>query len=121
VCRCCGQEWSSRKDIDAIEVAEFERIIDVNLQAAVIFAKFGAHLLRQSSAAAIVNISSTRALMSEAGDEAYAATKAGHLGLNHALANSQGPISRVNAVCPGWIDVSDHPVKLRPEDHNQHL
>jgi len=112
--------FGSRKPFDDIEVSEFERILAVNLKAAFLFAKFGVHLLRQSSGAAIVNISSTRALMSEAGDEAYAASKAGLLGLTHALANSLGPRIRVNAVCPGWIDVSDHPQQLRPEDHAQH-
>jgi NAD(P)-dependent dehydrogenase (short-subunit alcohol dehydrogenase family) len=112
--------FGSGKMIDEIEVSEFERIIDVNLKAAFLFAKFGAPLLRKSPAAAIVNISSTRALMSEPGDEAYAATKAGLLGLTHALANSLGPAVRVNAICPGWIDVSEHPERLRREDHAQH-
>lgn len=112
--------FGSGKLIDEIEVSEFERIIDVNLKAAFLFAKFGAALLRRSPSAAIVNISSTRALMSEPGDEAYAATKAGLLGLTHALANSLGPSVRVNAICPGWIDVSGHPERLRPEDHAQH-
>ena len=113
--------FGSGKTIDEIEVSEFERIIDVNLKAAFLFAKFGAALLRQSPAAAIVNISSTRALMSEPGDEAYAASKAGLLGLTHALANSLGPKVRVNAVCPGWIDVGKSADLLRQEDHAQHL
>ncbi|MDR3563165.1 MAG: SDR family oxidoreductase [Negativicutes bacterium] len=112
--------FGSGKSIDEIEVGEFERILDVNLKAAFMFAKFGAELLRCSPSAAIVNISSTRALMSEPGDEAYAATKAGLLGLTHALANSLGPKVRVNAVCPGWIDVGKDAGPLRPEDHAQH-
>lgn len=112
--------FGSGRKLDEIEVGEFERILDVNLKAAFLFAKFGAALLRKSPASAIVNISSTRALMSEPGDEGYAASKAGLLGLTHALANSLGPSVRVNAVCPGWIDVSGHPEKLRPEDHAQH-
>lgn len=113
--------FGSGKPLAMIEVGEFERILAVNLTAALLFAKFGADLLRQSPAAAIVNISSTRAIMSEPGDEAYAATKAGLLGLTHALANSLGPQVRVNAVCPGWIDVAGQPEELRPEDHAQYL
>lgn len=112
--------FGSGRPIDEIEVAEFDRIIDVNLRAAFLFAKFGLRLLRSSGAAAIVNISSTRALMSEPGDEAYAASKAGLIGLTHALANSLGPTVRVNAVCPGWIDVSGGTQALRPGDHAQH-
>lgn len=77
---------------------------------------------------AIVNIASTRALMSEPGGEAYAASKGGLLALTHALAISLGPRGiRVNAVSPGWIEVSDwkkrakaKPPELRPEDHGQH-
>lgn len=77
---------------------------------------------------AIVNIASTRAVMSEPGGEAYAASKGGLLALTHALAVSLGPRGiRVNAVSPGWIEVSDwkkrsiaRPPELRPVDHEQH-
>jgi NAD(P)-dependent dehydrogenase (short-subunit alcohol dehydrogenase family) len=44
--------------------------------------------------------------MSEAHTEAYAASKGGLVALTHALAISQGPDVRVNAISPGWIDVS---------------
>jgi hypothetical protein len=77
---------------------------------------------------AIVNIASTRALMSEPDTEAYAASKGGLVALTHALAMSLGPAVRVNAVSPGWIDVSgwDRPPGRRPAacldaaDHAQH-
>ena len=109
------------KAIEEIEVEEFDRILAVNLRPAFLFAKFGLPLLSQSRQAAIVNISSTRALMSEPHNESYAAAKAGLLGLTHALANSLGPKVRVNAICPGWIDVSLPPAALLPADHAQHL
>lgn len=109
------------RPVEKISVKEFQRVLDVNLRAPLLFAKYGASLLRRSSVAAIVNISSTRALMSEPGNEAYSASKAGLIGLTHALASSLGPQIRVNAVCPGWIDVGKTPEPLRPEDHAQHL
>lgn len=56
--------------------------------------------------------------MSEPGGEAYGASKGGILALTHALAISLGPEVRVNAIAPGWIHVTDDP--LRPEDHAQH-
>lgn len=109
------------RSLDDISVDEFDRVIAVNLRAAFLFAKFGAPLLRKSAFGAIINISSTRALMSEPGNEAYAASKAGLIGLTHALANSLGPKVRVNAICPGWIDVGKYADPLRPIDHEQHL
>lgn len=113
-----GVSWF--KAIEEIEVAEFDRIIDINLRSAFLLTKFALPLLKKSGQAAIVNISSTRAFMSEPHNEAYATAKAGLLGLTHALANSLGPCVRVNAICPGWINVSQSPAALRPEDHAQH-
>ncbi len=114
-----GVSWF--KPIEEIEIAEFDQILDINLRSAFLFTKFALPLLKKSQNAAIVNISSTRAIMSEPHNEAYAAAKAGLLGLTHALANSLGPKVRVNAICPGWINVSQPPEALRPEDHAQHL
>ncbi|MDF2636404.1 MAG: short-chain dehydrogenase/reductase [Pelosinus sp.] len=107
------------KPIDEMEISEFDRVIDVNLRSAFLFAKYGAPLLRKSPNAAIVNISSTRAIMSEPHNEAYSTAKAGLLGLTHALANSLGPTIRVNAICPGWIDVGNAGL-LQAKDHLQH-
>ena len=55
--------------------------------------------------ASIINISSTRALMSQADTESYSAAKGGILSLTHALAVSLAGKVRVNAISPGWIDV----------------
>lgn len=54
--------------------------------------------------ASVVNISSTRALMSQPDTESYSAAKGGILSLTHALAASLAGKVRVNAVSPGWID-----------------
>ena len=68
----------------------------------------------------IVNICSTRYLMSEPGSEGYAASKGGIYSLTHALALSlaQWHIT-VNSISPGWIETRDYE-QLRPEDHAQH-
>jgi NAD(P)-dependent dehydrogenase (short-subunit alcohol dehydrogenase family) len=55
----------------------------------------------------IVNIASTRALMSEPHTEAYSASKGGIIALTHALAMSLAPDIRVNCISPGWIEVSE--------------
>ena len=76
----------------------------------------------------IINITSTRAFMSEPNNEAYATTKAGLIGLTHALASSLGPDVRVNAIAPGWIATDAWRPRgqraqpeLRDIDHAQHL
>ena len=54
--------------------------------------------------AAIVNISSSRDRMSQAGTESYTAAKGGISALTHALAVSLAGKVRVNSISPGWID-----------------
>ncbi len=54
--------------------------------------------------AAIVNISSSRAYMSQPDTESYTAAKGGISALTHALAVSLRGLARVNSISPGWID-----------------
>ena len=54
--------------------------------------------------ASIVNISSTRAFMSQRDTESYTAAKGGITALTHGLAMSLTGIARVNSVAPGWVD-----------------
>jgi NAD(P)-dependent dehydrogenase (short-subunit alcohol dehydrogenase family) len=54
--------------------------------------------------AAIVNIASTRAFMSQPDTESYTAAKGGIAALTHAMAASLAGRVRVNAVSPGWIE-----------------
>jgi len=115
-----------RKPITELSLDEWARVISVNLTGAFLFAKHAAPFLRERQGS-IVNIASTRAIMSERDTEAYSASKGGILALTHALAVSLGPEIRVNCISPGWIDVSEwqkksksHKEDLIPEDHMQH-
>lgn len=112
--------------IEMLELAQWQRRIDVNLTGAFLMAKHTASHLRQSQGS-IVNMASTRALQSEPDSEAYAASKGGLLALTHALAISLGPDVRVNSISPGWIDVRAwqahapaNPEPLSASDHEQH-
>ena len=67
---------------------------------------------------AVVNISSTRALMSQADTESYTAAKGGISALTHALAVSLAGRIRVNSVSPGWIDSTN--TIWSAEDREQH-
>jgi NAD(P)-dependent dehydrogenase (short-subunit alcohol dehydrogenase family) len=106
-----------RKRVSQLTLAEWNRVIGTNLTAAFLTARAAAPLLR-ASRGAIVNIASTRAVMSEPDTEAYAASKGGLVALTHALAVSLGPEVRVNCISPGWIHT--HGEKLTAEDHAQH-
>ncbi len=58
--------------------------------------------------AAIVNISSSRAEMSQANTESYSAAKGGIKSLTHALSISLAGKIRVNAISPGWIETGEY-------------
>jgi len=89
-----------------LALEDWNDVLGVNLTGAFLCAKHAApHLAERHGA--IVNIASTRALMSEPNTEAYAASKGGLVALTHALAVSLGPLVRVNAISPGWIEVRD--------------
>ena len=106
-----------RKPIRQLTIAEWRRVLDVNLTAAFLLAKSAEKPLRAAEGA-FVSIASTRAAMSEPNTEAYSASKGGLVALTHALAMSLAPV-RVNCVRPGWIATRDYD-KLRRKDHVQH-
>ncbi len=118
-------------------VDNFERVINTNLRSAFITSRLlaihrekKAGLFRQDGVAEcgygptygrIVNLCSTRYLQSEAGTEAYAASKGAIWSMTHALAVSLAPYRiTVNCIAPGWIHVNEDEV-VRPEDHAFHL
>ena len=55
--------------------------------------------------AAIVNIASTRAFMSQANTESYTAAKGGIAALTHGMSVTLAGRARVNSIAPGWIEV----------------
>lgn len=93
-------------DIEQLDWDQWQRVINVNLGGVFLATKHATQHLRQTKGA-IVNIASTRAFQSEANSEAYAASKGGIVALTHALAVSLAHDIRVNAIAPGWIEVSD--------------
>lgn len=91
-----------------LPLEQFDRVIAVNLRGSFRCAQLAASSMQRRGGGAIVQIASTRALMSEPDTEAYAASKGGLLALTHAMAVSLGPYGiRVNAVSPGWIETAD--------------
>jgi NAD(P)-dependent dehydrogenase (short-subunit alcohol dehydrogenase family) len=93
------------KPIVKLSLAEWNRVLGVNLTGMFLCSKYAAPHLKKTNGA-IVNIASTRASMSEPDTEAYSASKGGVVALTHSLALSLAPEVRVNCISPGWIDVS---------------
>ncbi|NYZ63287.1 SDR family oxidoreductase [Luteimonas deserti] len=113
-------------ELATLPLSEWRRFIDAHLTGAFLCCKHALPALRDAGGA-IVNIASSRSLHSEPHTEPYAAAKGGLVALTHALAISEGPQVRVNAISPGWIVVDDwrKPVARRTpalsrQDHRQH-
>ena len=103
--------------IEDLSLDDWNRWIGTNLTGAFLMTRAAVPALRRAGGS-IVNIASTRAVMSEPRTEAYAASKGGLVAFTHALAISLGPEVRANAIAPGWIAVDD--ADLREIDHRQH-
>jgi NAD(P)-dependent dehydrogenase (short-subunit alcohol dehydrogenase family) len=113
--------------LETLELAQWQAWIDASLTATFLVSRSALRHLRRAESASIVNISSTRAVMSEPDTFAYAAAKGGLDALTHSMAVSLGPAIRVNAIRPGWIETGpwqksgnrSHP-DHRPKDRDQH-
>lgn len=105
-----------------LTVDEFDHVLHTNLRGAFLCAREAARYMKvNQTGGSIVNISSTRAIMSEPHTEAYAASKGGISALTHALAASFSQDSiTVNSISPGWIETKDEK-NLREIDHQQHF
>lgn len=96
------------KPLQEMEVDAFDRVLAVNLRGPLLCAKYALPLLQKAANPAILNISSTRAFMSEPNTFPYSASKGGLEGLTHSLAVSlTAERVRVNAIAPGWIEVGE--------------
>ncbi|WP_157017766.1 SDR family NAD(P)-dependent oxidoreductase [Mesorhizobium xinjiangense] len=109
-CRLAGVVNSAGIAIDRpcidTSVADFRRIVDVNLTGSFIVARAAARLwLEGGETGSIVHISSISGLCGNKGRSAYGASKGGINTLTMVMANELGPHGiRVNAVAPGPID-----------------
>lgn len=103
-------------DLLATDPSRWRRSIERNLDTAYLTARAALPLLRESGSGRIVLVTSvTGALMAMRGEVAYAAAKAGLVGLTRALALDEAPRGiTVNAIAPGWIATgSQTPAEVR--------
>ncbi|HSM13689.1 MAG TPA: SDR family NAD(P)-dependent oxidoreductase [Thermoanaerobaculia bacterium] len=86
---------------------EWRRVLDVNLSGTLHCTQAVLPLMAQRGGGRIVNFSSVLALAGFPGQSAYAASKAGILGLTRVWARELGPRGiTVNAVVPGYIETA---------------
>jgi len=105
-----------------LSMEQWDDVINTNLRSVFLCSREAAKYMRENeTGGAIVNIASTRAIMSEPNSESYAATKGGIVAITHALAAtlSEDRIT-VNAISPGWIHTGDYS-QLSAADHAQHF
>jgi NAD(P)-dependent dehydrogenase (short-subunit alcohol dehydrogenase family) len=94
---------STLSPIHDYEVAEWRRIVDLNLTGVFHGFKAGAPLILESGGGAIVSTASISGTRPAAGEAPYAAAKAAIVALTASAALEYAPTIRVNAVSPGMI------------------
>lgn len=91
-------------DLENISVADWNRILGVNVIGAWNVIKASVPLLRASTIGAVVNVSSIAGARVSGSSIPYSVSKAALNQLTRTLAKALGPEIRVNAVAPGFID-----------------
>jgi meso-butanediol dehydrogenase / (S,S)-butanediol dehydrogenase / diacetyl reductase len=94
--------------VDACTEEGWDAVLDANLRSTFVYCKHAVPLLRGAGGGAIVVVSSVLGLVGgdeDFGTHAYAASKAGQIGLARAMAVTYASEGiRCNVVCPGLID-----------------
>jgi 3-oxoacyl-[acyl-carrier protein] reductase len=91
--------------VDDVSLADWQLQIDVNLTGTFLATRAVVPAMRSRRRGRIVNLASALATRGLAGSAAYAASKAGVVGLTRAAAADLAPYDvTVNAVAPGYVD-----------------
>lgn len=100
-----GISWGERPEKMSLD--KWQKVIDVNLTGAFLFAQAAGHEMLKREDGCIINVASVSGLRSSANGPhyvGYAASKAGLFGLTRELAASWGRHGiRVNAIAPGFF------------------
>jgi NAD(P)-dependent dehydrogenase (short-subunit alcohol dehydrogenase family) len=90
------------QDLAGLDMADYQRILDVDLRGVVHGVKHGVRALRDHGGGVILNWASVAALGAKPGTGVYSAAKAGIIAITRAAAAENGPDGvRTNAIVPG--------------------
>lgn len=96
---------NTRKAAEDYKVSEYEKIMQVNLNAVFILCQLAYPLLKKSLQGSIVNIASISGLIDDASGAPYGISKAGVIQLSKHLAVEWAKDNiRVNAIAPWYVD-----------------
>lgn len=119
---CAGISYNSFAH--KADIALWDRVIDVNLKGSFNMIREVLPIMREQSYGRIINFSSVIASLPTTGVSAYAASKAGLIGMTKSLAaeNALKGIT-VNAICLGYVNigmgVNDVPMAYQEKMKNQ--
>ena len=99
--------WHSRGNVDAVDVADLGKMVDVNLRAPIVLTRIALPYLKDADQAAVINVGSLAGRTPVPGSATYASTKAGLRSFTIALAEElRGSNIKVGLVSPGPIDTA---------------
>lgn len=103
LCNCAGIFPTA--PLVETSVAEFQRVIDVNLLGTFLPCKHALPLMKAAGGGSVINWGSTNSFVANELCGAYCATKGAVLMLTKAIAVEHGPDNiRANSICPGWVE-----------------
>jgi 3-oxoacyl-[acyl-carrier protein] reductase len=109
------------KELSKLPEEEWDKIISTNLKGYFLLSRAVLPVMIKQNFGNIVNISSVEGIMSDAGLAAYSASKGGINALTRSLSREVGKYGiRINAICPGWIDVVSNPAKETDRNYKEY-
>ena len=102
-------------DLDSMTIAEWEKIMAVNLTGPMRLTKAVAPVMKAQGRGRVVNIASVAGLGPTGSSIAYAVSKAGLIHLTRCMAVAMAPETLVNCVAPGLLEGTRATSNLRPE------
>jgi NAD(P)-dependent dehydrogenase (short-subunit alcohol dehydrogenase family) len=99
--------WDESQDGAIADITEelFDKVMAINLKSQFLTSKYAIPHMIAAGGGSIINVASVGGVFVGAGNNAYAVSKGGILGLTRALADTYGPQGiRTNLICPGFIE-----------------